>query len=67
MGGGLGGEVLHFVRDLIFPLSKNSKSAEIFSSYREKLVSKEECYMQHNFKPNKSFKLGQIWRRQLHF
>ena len=31
----------------------------------ENLVSKEEYYNQHNFKPNKLFKLEQIWRRQL--
>ena len=36
-------------------------------NYRKKLVSKEEYYRQHNFKPNKSFKLEQIWRRQLYF
>ena len=35
-------------------------------NYRENLVSKEEYYRQHNFKPNKLFKLEQIWRRQLH-
>ena len=33
---------------------------------RKNLVSKEEYDRQHNFKPNKSFKLEQIWRRQLH-
>ena len=35
-------------------------------NYRKNLVSKEEYYRQHNFEPNKSFKLGQIGRRQLH-
>ena len=35
-------------------------------NYRKNVVSKEEYYRQHNFKPNKSFKLEQIWRRQLH-
>ena len=35
-------------------------------NYRKNLVSKEEYYRQHNFKPNKSFKLGQIWHRQPH-
>ena len=35
-------------------------------NYRKNLVSKEEYYKQHNFKPNKSFKLGHIWRRHLH-
>ena len=32
-------------------------------NYRKNLVSKEEYYRQHNIKPNKSFNLGQIWRR----
>ena len=32
----------------------------------QNLFSKEEYYRQHNFEPNKSFKLGQIGRRQLH-
>ena len=31
-------------------------------NYWESLDSKEEYYRQHNFKPNKSFKLEQIWR-----
>ena len=35
-------------------------------NYQKNLVSEEEYYRQHNFKPNKSFKLGQIWRRQPH-
>ena len=35
-------------------------------NYWKNLVSKEEYYRQHNFKPNKLFKLEQIWRRQLH-
>ena len=35
-------------------------------NYRKNFVRKEEFYRQHNFKPNKSFKLEQIWRRQLH-
>ena len=35
-------------------------------NYRKNLLSKEEYYRQHNFEPNKSFKLGQIRRRQLH-
>ena len=35
-------------------------------NYRKNCVSKEEYYRQHNFKPNKSFKLGQIRRRQPH-
>ena len=35
-------------------------------NYRKNLVSKEQYYRQHNFKPDKSFKLEQIWRRQLH-
>ena len=35
-------------------------------NYRRNLVSKEEYYRQQNFKPNKLFKLEQIWRRQLH-
>ena len=35
-------------------------------NYWKNYVSKEEHYRQHNFKPNKSFKLGQIWGRQLH-
>ena len=34
-------------------------------NYRKNLVSKEE-YRQDNFKPNKLFKLEQIWRRQLY-
>ena len=32
----------------------------------ENLISKEEYYKENNYKPNKSFKLWQIWRRQLH-
>ena len=32
-------------------------------NYRKDLVSKEEYYRQHNFKPNKLFKLEQIWHR----
>ena len=50
--GGGGVEVLHFVRDLLFPILKNSKSAEVFSSREitgKNLVSKEEYYRQHNF------------------
>ena len=35
-------------------------------NYQKNLVSKEEYYRRHNFKPNKLFKLEQIWRRQLH-
>ena len=35
-------------------------------NYRKNLFSEEEYYRQHNFEPNKSFKLGQIGRRQLH-
>ena len=35
-------------------------------NYPKNLVSKEEYHSQHNFKPDKSFKLGQIWRRQPH-
>ena len=35
-------------------------------NYRKNLVSKEEYYRQDNFKPNKLFKLEQIWRRQLY-
>ena len=35
-------------------------------SYRKNIVSKEEHIRWHNFKPNKSFKLGQMWCRQLH-
>ena len=35
-------------------------------NYQKNLVSNEEYYRQHNFKPNKLFKLEQIWRRQLH-
>ena len=35
-------------------------------NYWKNLVSKEEYYKQHSFKPNKSFKLEQIWRRHLH-
>ena len=35
-------------------------------NYWKNRVRKEEYYRQHNFKPNKSFKRGQIWRRQLH-
>ena len=35
-------------------------------NYRKNLVSKEEYYRQRNFEPNKSFKLGQIWRWQPH-
>ena len=35
-------------------------------NYRKNLVRKEEYYRQHNFKPNKSFKLEQIWLKQLH-
>ena len=35
-------------------------------NYRKNIVSKEEYYRQHNFKPNKLFKLEQIWRRQLY-
>ena len=35
-------------------------------NYQKNLVSKEEYYRQHNIKPNKLFKLEQIWRRQLH-
>ena len=35
-------------------------------NYWRNLVSKEEYYRRHNFKPNKSFQLGQIWHRQLH-
>ena len=35
-------------------------------NYRRNLVSKEEYYRQHNFKPNNLFKPEQIWNRQLH-
>ena len=35
-------------------------------NYRKNLVSKEEYYRQHNFKPNKLFKFEEIWRRQLY-
>ena len=36
-------------------------------NYQKNFVSKaEEYYRQHNSKANKSFKLEQIWRRQLH-
>ena len=35
-------------------------------NYRKNLVSKEGYYRQHNFKPSKSFKLRQVWRRQPH-
>ena len=35
-------------------------------NYLKNLVSNEEYYRQHNFKPNKSFKLGPIWCCQLH-
>ena len=35
-------------------------------NYRKNRVRKEEYYRQHNFKPNKPFKFGQIWYRQLH-
>ena len=35
-------------------------------NYQKNFVSKEEYYRQRNFKPNKSFKLEQIWHRQLH-
>ena len=56
-GGGLRKNVSQILAIIDFFKQKN---------YRKNLVSKEEYYRQHNFKPNKLFKLEQIWRRQLH-
>ena len=62
LGGGGGGAVTqerfsNFSTNRFFFKQRN---------YRKNLVSKEEHYRQHNFKPNKLFKLEQIWRRPLH-
>ena len=58
-GGGRGGTQERF---------SNFSNNRLFQAEKlpENLVSKEEYYRQHNFKPNKLFKLEQIWRRQLH-
>ena len=56
-GGGLHKNVSQILAIIDFFKQKN---------YPKNRVRKEEYYRQHNFKPNKSFKLGQIWRRQLH-
>ena len=56
-GGGLRNNVSQILAIINFFKQRN---------FRKNLVSKEEYYRQHNFKPNKSFKLEQIWRRQLH-
>ena len=56
-GGGLHKNVFQILAIINFFKQRN---------YGKNLVSKEEYYRQHNFKPNKSFKLGQIWHRQPH-
>ena len=56
-GGGLHKNVSQILATIDFFKQRN---------YRKNLFSKEEYYRQHNFEPNKSFKLGQIGRRQLH-
>ena len=62
LGGGGGMGVLHK------NVSQILATIDFFKQrhYWKNLVSKEEYYRQHNFEPNKSFKLGQIGRRQLH-
>ena len=59
---GGGGVVLHK------NVSKNFSNNRFFQAEKlpEKSCQQEEYYRQHNSKPNKSFKLEQIWRRQLH-
>ena len=61
LGGGGGGEVTQ-------ERFSNFSNNRFFQAEKlpENLASKEEYYTQHNFKPKKSFKLEQIWRRQLH-
>ena len=64
LGGGEGGRVEGICKNV----SQIWAIIDFFKqrNYRKNLVSKEEYYRQHNFKPNKSFKLEQMWRRQLH-
>ena len=56
-GGGLHKNVSQILATIDFFKQRN---------YWKNLFSKEEYYRQHNFEPNKSFRLGQIGRRQLH-
>ena len=56
-GGGLRKNVSQILAIIDFFKQKNC---------RKNVVSKEEYCRQHNFKPNKLFKLEQIWRGQLH-
>ena len=60
IGGGGGGGLSKNVSQILAIINFSAETLP------ENLVSKEEYYRQHNFKPNKSFKLEQIWRRQLH-